>query len=66
MIEKYRKMYGITQEHLAERLHISTRQLQRIENKESNPSIAVLKDIISVLNMSDTDIAKLIKEDLKG
>ena len=66
MIEKYRNMRKYTQEEFAEILEISTRQLQRIENGESNPSIKTLKNIINILKMEDNDIATLIKKELKG
>lgn len=65
MIEKYRKERNYTQEELAEILGISTRQIQRIETKQSNPSIKVLKKIINILKISDSDIAIIIKNELK-
>ena len=52
----------MSQEELAEKLNISPRQVQRIEAKQSKPSIKTLKEIIKILNISDDDIVKLIKE----
>lgn len=62
MIREYRIKNNITQEELAEKLNISPRQVQRIESKQSRPSIKTLKEIIKILNISDDDIVKLIKE----
>ena len=52
----------ITQEELAELLNITPRQVQRIENGQSRPSLKTLKLIIKILEISDEDIVKLIKE----
>ena len=62
MIREYRIMRNITQEELAELLNITPRQVQRIENGQSRPSLKTLKLIIKILEISDEDIAKLIKE----
>lgn len=62
MIAKYRKEKGYSQEQLAEILDISTRQLQRIETKESDTKLSTLRKIINVLQISDSDIVKIIKE----
>ena len=62
MIAKYRKEKGYSQEQLAEILDISTRQLQRIETRESDTKLSTLRKIINVLQISDNDIVKLIKE----
>ena len=62
MIREYRIKNNITQEELAEKLNISSRQVQRIEAKQSRPSIKTLKEIIKILNISADDIVKLIKE----
>lgn len=61
MIKEYRNKSGYTQEKLAELLGISSRQLQRIENEESHPSLKVLKKIIKILKISEKDIAYLMK-----
>lgn len=62
MIREYRIMKNITQEELAELLNITPRQVQRIENGQSRPSLKTLKLIIKILEISDEDIVKLIKE----
>ncbi len=62
MIRKYRIIKNITQEELAELLNITPRQVQRIENGQSRPSLKTLKLIIKILEISDEDIVKLIKE----
>lgn len=62
MIAKYRKEKGYSQEQLAEILDISTRQLQRIETKKSDTKLSTLRKIINVLQISDSDIVKIIKE----
>ena len=65
MIREYRKKKGLTQEQLAERLSISTRQLQRIEKNETKTSIETLNRIREVLNISDEDIVKILKKEKK-
>jgi len=62
MIEKYRKKMGYTQEELAELLDISPRQLQRIENKQSETKLSTLRKIIKILKINDQDIIKIVKE----
>lgn len=62
MIEKYRKKMGYTQEELAEILEISPRQLQRIENKQSETKLSTLRKLIKILKINDDDIIKIIKE----
>ena len=62
MIREYRIMRNITQEELAELLNITPRQVQRIESGQSRPSLKTLKLIIKMLEISDEDIVKLIKE----
>ena len=53
-----------TQEELSEILDISTRSLQRIENKENNPSLKTFRKLIKTLNISDKDIAYIVKHEL--
>lgn len=64
MIKKYRKLRKYSQEQMAELLEISPRHYQRIENKESNPSIELFKKIINILQIKDKDIAFIIKNDI--
>lgn len=62
MIEEYRKKRGYTQEELAELLEISPRQLQRIENKQSETKLSTLRKIIKILKIENEDIIKIIIE----
>lgn len=62
MIKEYRKLRGYTQEELAELINISPRQLQRIENKESETKLETLRKIIKILKVKDEDIARIVKE----
>ena len=61
MFKKYRILRKITQEELAELMDLSPRQLQRIENGESTPSLKTLQKLISILNIEDKDIIDYIK-----
>ncbi len=63
LFKYYRNKKGLTQEELAEKLDISWRQMQRIEKGKSNPSIQTLKKLVMVLEISDEDLAKYIKEE---
>ncbi len=62
LFKEYRLKAGLTQEELAEKLDITWRQMQRIEKEKSRPSFETLKKLILVLNISDEDIVKYIKE----
>ncbi len=62
MIKENREKMNYTQEHLAEILGISPRQLQRIEKNEEKTKIATLKKIINVLKISDNEILKYMKQ----
>lgn len=62
MIKKYRTIHNITQEELAEKLNLSTRQVQRLESGESKPSLKTLKLLIEILNISNEDIVNFIKK----
>ena len=64
MFKKYREENNYTQEELAEIIEISFRQLQRIENKESNPSVKTFRKLIKVLKITDKDIANIVKNEL--
>lgn len=64
MIKSYREKRNYSQEELAELIEVSTRTIQRIENKECNPSIKTLKKLINILKINDNDIAYLIKNEL--
>lgn len=61
MIKKYRQLLKLTQEELAEKLEISTRQLQRLEKETDYPSFNTLQKIVIILNISDEDLGKYIR-----
>lgn len=61
MIKEYRIMKNYTQEQLAEIIGISPRQLQRIEKDEDKTKTETIKKIIKVLDISDKEILKYIK-----
>lgn len=62
MIKEYRLKMGLTQEQLAEKLDISTRHLQRIENNICSTKIEMLMKIIQILKIEDKDILKMLKD----
>lgn len=66
LIKEYRLKNGLTQEQLAEKLSISTRQLQRIEKDERRTTIEMLKKIRIILQIPDYDMIKVFysKEEL--
>lgn len=64
MFKMYREKRNYTQEELAELTEVSTRTIQRIENKETNPSIKTFRKLINILKINDTDIATIVKNEL--
>ena len=64
MFKEYRKMRGYTQEYLAELMQMSWRQIQRIENGTSVPTLDTFRKLIKILNINDKDIIKYIKKDI--
>lgn len=62
MFKEYRKKRGYTQEYLAELLQMSWRQVQRIENETSIPTLETFKKLVKILNINDIDIIKYIKK----
>ena len=60
-LKSARKSVGLTQEQLAEKINISTRQLQRIEKAEEKTKLTTLKKIINVLEISDEEIIDFMK-----
>ena len=65
MIKEYRRKRGFTQEGLAEKLNLSTRQLQRIEKDETKTTIETLRKIRKILAISDEDMVKIFYENEK-
>ncbi len=61
MIKKYRLLNGFTQEQLAEKLEISTRQLQRLEKGSNVPSFWTLQKLVFILHIPDNELANYIK-----
>ncbi len=61
MIKKYRKQAKLTQEELAEKLEISTRQLQRLEKKTDLPSFSTLQKMVIILNINDADLGNYVR-----
>lgn len=62
MFRKYRILRKYTQEQIAELLEISTRQWQRIENEECEPSLKTIRKIFKILMIDDKDILAYIKK----
>lgn len=63
MLKEYRIKNGYTLEELAEKCNISWRNLFRIENgKYKDAKFETIMMLIHVLNVSDEDILKLIKD----
>lgn len=61
MIKENRNKMKLSQEQLAEKINISTRQLQRIEKAEAKTKLTTLKKIINVLEISDEEIIDFMK-----
>ncbi len=57
-IRKYREEKGISQEELAEKLHISRSTYQRIENGETNSWVSHIENICTSLDVNMEDILK--------
>lgn len=51
-IRKIRKIEGMTQEYLAEKLEISTQHMSNIENASKKPSLALLMDLAELLGVT--------------
>ncbi len=63
ILKEYREKCGFTQEELAEKANLSTRQIQRLEYKESETKIETLRKLIKILNIEDKDVILLIKDE---
>ena len=62
MIKENRKEKKMTQEQLAEKIGITTRQLQRKEKREENTRLATFKKIVKELKINDKEILEFIKK----
>ncbi len=62
MIREKRKLKNYTQENMAELLNISLRQYVRIDKEEDLPRRDVLKNLIIILDLTDEEIGKYIRE----
>jgi len=64
-IRKLRKSHGLTQEKLAEKIGIETRNLLNIENAKTLPRAATLNKLIEVFELSANDFFTFeIEEDI--
>ena len=61
MIKEKRKLLGLTQEQMANKLDISLRQYVRIDNEEDLPRRDILNKLIELFEMSDEEIGKYIR-----
>ena len=61
MIKEKRKILGLTQEQMADKLNISLRQYVRIDNEEDLPRRDILNKLIDILNLSDNEIGQYIR-----
>ena len=62
IIKDRRKELGITQPHLAELANVSKNTLYKLERGESNPSWAVIKNLLDVLGLELNVGIKTINE----
>ncbi len=63
MLKEYRKLKKMTLEEVAEKCNISWRNLLRIENGSYKKArFETIQKLIEVLEITDKDILKLIKE----
>lgn len=60
MIKEKRKVLGLTQEQMADKLNISLRQYVRIDNEEDLPRRDILNKLINLFNLSDEEIGQYI------
>ncbi len=62
MLKQYRLKNNLSQEELAEKVGISCRHLQRLEQNEENTRISTFKKIVKSLEIPDDEILKFIKK----
>jgi Predicted transcriptional regulator with C-terminal CBS domains len=55
-IAKYRKLNGISQKYLAEKLSISTQGLLKIEKGQTSPRAATLEKVIFILGITPNQL----------
>ena len=60
MIKEKRKLFGYTQEQMADNLNISLRQYVRIDNEEDLPRRDILSKLIIFFELSDEEIGQYI------
>lgn len=61
MIKEKRKLKNYTQENMADMLNISLRQYVRIDKEEDLPRRDVLKNLITMLDLTDEEIGEYIR-----
>ena len=61
MIKEKRKLFGYTQEQMAEILEISLRQYIRIDKEVCLPRCDILDKLINTLNLNNEEIGAYIK-----
>lgn len=61
MIKEKRKLKNYTQENMADLLNISLRQYIRIDKEEDLPRRDVLKNLITMLDLTDEEIGEYIR-----
>ena len=62
MIKEKRKLFGFTQEQMADNLNISLRQYVRIDNEEDLPRKDILSKLITFFELSDEEIGQYIHD----
>lgn len=62
MIKENRIKKGYTQAQLSERINLSERQVQRIEENEEKTKISTLKKLITILEIPDNEILDFMKK----
>ncbi len=61
MIKEKRKDKKFTQEQMSQMLHISLRQYVRIDNEQDLPRRDVLRNLIDILDLTDSEIGEYIR-----
>ena len=64
-VKVLRKAKGLSQEELAENSGLSLRTIQRVENKETEPSVDTLKRISTALDITHNELLNWNKDTLK-